>query len=131
MLGCLAVTGLPSVSSTPFVDRVPNWSELLTVLGVGFPVGMGLRFLLDLGCLTCLEKDLGEFVLFVEERSHCASQGQLGEARFVVVVATAGSEQQPWWSRYMLERAWSHALQPASVEQVSGGSQMVCPYPGC
>ncbi|CAL8091975.1 unnamed protein product [Prunus armeniaca] len=39
-------------------DWVPNWSELLTVLGVGFPVGMGLRFLLDLGCPTCVNAGL-------------------------------------------------------------------------
>ncbi|CAL2276326.1 unnamed protein product [Prunus armeniaca] len=54
MLGCLAVTGLPSWIWTPFADWVPNWSEPLIVLGVGFPVGIGLRFLLDLGCPTCV-----------------------------------------------------------------------------
>ncbi|CAL2238621.1 unnamed protein product [Prunus armeniaca] len=43
---------------TPFANWVPNWNELLTVLGVGFPVGMGWRFLLDLGCLTCVNAGL-------------------------------------------------------------------------
>ncbi|CAL8166217.1 unnamed protein product [Prunus armeniaca] len=54
LLGCPAVTGLPSWIWTPFADWVPNWSEPLTVLGVGFLVGIGLRFLLDLGCPTCV-----------------------------------------------------------------------------
>ncbi|CAL8996843.1 unnamed protein product [Prunus brigantina] len=36
-----------------FADRIRNWSRLLTVLGVGFPVEMSLRFLLDLSCPTC------------------------------------------------------------------------------
>ncbi|CAL9001082.1 unnamed protein product [Prunus brigantina] len=58
--------GLSSVSWTPFADRIPNWSRLLTVLGVGFLVGMSLRFLLD--------RDLGEFVLLVKKRSCRASQ---------------------------------------------------------
>ncbi|CAL8992762.1 unnamed protein product [Prunus brigantina] len=40
------------MSWTPFAYWVPNWSGLLTVLGVGLPVGMGLQFLLDLGCPT-------------------------------------------------------------------------------
>ncbi|KAI5323671.1 hypothetical protein L3X38_032743 [Prunus dulcis] len=53
-----SVTELPSVSWTPFVDWVPNWSKLLSVLGVGFSAGMGLRSLLDLGCPTCVNAGL-------------------------------------------------------------------------
>ncbi|CAL8168932.1 unnamed protein product [Prunus armeniaca] len=68
---------------------------LLTVVGVGFPVGKSLRFLLDPGCPTCintgllftlsyianltsllssLRKILENFVLLFEERSCRASQ---------------------------------------------------------
>ncbi|CAL2247521.1 unnamed protein product [Prunus armeniaca] len=66
LLGCPAVTGLPSWILTPFADWVPNWNEPLTVLGVGFPVGIGLRFLLDLGCPTCVNAGLLFILLHIE-----------------------------------------------------------------
>ncbi|CAL8116834.1 unnamed protein product [Prunus armeniaca] len=90
-------SGLSSVSWTPFADRILNWCRLLTVVGVGFPVGKSLRFLLDPGCPTCintgllftlsyianltsllssLRKILENFVLLVEERSCRASQSK-------------------------------------------------------
>ena len=51
-------SGLSSVSWTPFADRILNWCRLLTVVGVGFPVGKSLRFLLDPGCPTCINTGL-------------------------------------------------------------------------
>ncbi|CAL2229887.1 unnamed protein product [Prunus armeniaca] len=42
------------MSWTPFTNRIPNWRRLLTILGVGFPVGISLRFLLGPGCPTCI-----------------------------------------------------------------------------
>ncbi|KAI5312366.1 hypothetical protein L3X38_041539 [Prunus dulcis] len=50
-----------------FSDRIPNRCRLLTVLGVGFPVGMSLRFLLDPGCPTCINTG------FVFTLSHIAN----------------------------------------------------------
>ncbi|CAL8153885.1 unnamed protein product [Prunus armeniaca] len=89
MLGCLAITGLPSWTWAPFADWVPKWGELLTILGVGFLVGMA--------CDSFLREIL--------ENSYCLSKRgvdvhpKLREAQLVVVVATVGSEWQPWWSR--------------------------------
>ncbi|KAI5313541.1 hypothetical protein L3X38_042717 [Prunus dulcis] len=54
----LQLSWLSSMSWTPFADQIPNWSRLLTVLGVGFPVGMSLQFLLDPGCPTCINTEL-------------------------------------------------------------------------
>ncbi|CAL8115587.1 unnamed protein product [Prunus armeniaca] len=88
-------SGLSSVSWTPFVDQILNWCRLLTVVGVGFPVGKSLRSLLDLGCPTCintwlfftlshitnltslpssLRKILENLYCFVEERNFRASR---------------------------------------------------------
>ncbi|CAL9018597.1 unnamed protein product [Prunus brigantina] len=41
-----------------FADQISNWCRLLTIVGVGFPVGMSLRSLLDLGCPTCINTGL-------------------------------------------------------------------------
>ncbi|CAL2252166.1 unnamed protein product [Prunus armeniaca] len=129
--------GLSSVSWTPFADRILNWCSLLTVVGVGFPVGKSLRFLLDPGCPTCintgllftlsyianltsllssLRKILENFVLLVEERSCRASQSedQLGGTRLVVIVT--GSQRR-------LERRWLLA----AAEQRLGGSWWTAP----
>ncbi|KAI5313526.1 hypothetical protein L3X38_042702 [Prunus dulcis] len=54
----LQLSWLSSMSWTPFADQIPNWSRLLTVLGVGFPVGMSLQFFLDPGCPTCINTEL-------------------------------------------------------------------------
>ncbi|CAL2229940.1 unnamed protein product [Prunus armeniaca] len=130
-------SGLSSVSWTPFADRILNWCRLLTVVGVGFPVGKSLRFLLDPGCPTCintgllftlsyianltsllssLRKILENFVLLVEERSCRASQSedQLGGTRLVVIVT--GSQRR-------LERRWLLA----AAEQRLGGSWWTAP----
>ncbi|CAL8130886.1 unnamed protein product [Prunus armeniaca] len=75
-------------------DWVLNWSRLLTVLGVGFLVGMGLRFLLNIRCPTCLERDLGEFDCLskrgVAVHSKVSRARPAREARLVVVVIGDG-----------------------------------------
>ncbi|CAL2247435.1 unnamed protein product [Prunus armeniaca] len=46
------------MSWTPFTDQILDWCRLLTVVGVGFPVEMSLRFLLDSSCPTCTNTGL-------------------------------------------------------------------------
>ncbi|CAL8087237.1 unnamed protein product [Prunus armeniaca] len=61
-------------------DWVPNWSGLLTVLGVGFPIGMG-------------------FLREILENLYCLSKRGVAVHPKASRALTVGSGQQLWWSR--------------------------------
>ncbi|CAL2266809.1 unnamed protein product [Prunus armeniaca] len=132
LLGCPAVTGLPSWIWTPFADWVPNWSEPLTILGVGFLVGIGLRFLLDLGCPTCVNAWLLFTLLHIAnltsllsslreilENLYCLSKRRVAvhpKAAAVVGHVCADGPAAAYYRRPGLEHVGPRALQASSAK---------------
>ncbi|CAL2245957.1 unnamed protein product [Prunus armeniaca] len=117
------------------LNWVPNWSEPLTVLGVGFLVGIGLRFLLDLGCPTCVNAWLLFTLLHIAnltsllsslreilENLYCLSKRRVAvhpKAAAVVGHVCADGPAAAYYRRPGLEHVGPRALQASSAKWMS------------